>query len=698
MAAGGLSYSGLTNHAKVTLPCVESWGTNMNILRDPPKSIHTRKIDKVGEISNMTAMIDDSGDRVSESIMVYARGVNPSVSVSYSNLGNNGGQSGGSLTGLNNTQSAKLPYRINRDGAFRPPVLKQEQLLPLSRQPRIWTSQFSQPGFTDFSKRVKNCGTADETKEVHTDILKGNIRPTAVYKIETPIQETYDIKNNIQNIINTTANSGIRTLDITQQNVQVPTHQIFETPLHADANSNRALPQTQILDNNMDTERYLQNPNYKVVNSNRALPQTQILDNNMDTERYLQNPNYKVVNSNRALPQTQILDNNMDTVRYLQNPNYKVVNSNRALPQTQILDNNMDTERYLQNPNNKVVNSNRALPQTQILDNNMDTERYLQNPNYKVVNSNRALPQTQILDNNMDTVRYLQNPNYKVVNSNRALPQTQILDNNMDTERYLQNPNNKVVNSNRALPQTQILDNNMDTERYLQNPNYKVVNSNRALPQTQILDNNMDTERYLQNPNYKVVNSNRALPQTQILDNNMDTERYLQNPNYKVVNSNRALPQTQILDNEVLDLPEMPIQNVHIIDHTAPYSRGGDGTKYIHKDIERTRQLPSYSSYTNIVDNTRYKHNLHENTIELERNIPSGEMYTNTNQLGEYNNSSRTVNLIPKIHAGEFSIPASRPLENHIQKIPVLQETDKQRMSRLIMESQTRYAVSPPKH
>lgn len=430
MAAGGLSYSGLTNHGKVTLPSVETWGTNMNILRDPPKSLHTRKIDKVGQTSNITSMIDDSSDRASEAIMVYARGVNPSVSVSYNNLGNNGGQtSAGALAGLNNTQAAKLPYPIMRDGAFRPPVLRQEQLLPLSRQPRVWTSQFSQPGFTDFSKRVRNCGTADNTKEVHTNLLKGNIRPTAVYKIETPIKETYDIKNNIQDIIHTTANSGTRTLDITQQNVQVPNYQISETPLHADLYTNKARPETQIVNNNMDTDRYLQTPNYKIVNSNTS-------------------------------------------------------------------------------------------------------------------------------------------------------------------------SNTKAFTS----------------------------------------------------------------------------------------------------INEVIDLPEMPIQNVHVIQHTAPYSRDGDGTKYIHKDVERTRQLPSYSSSTNMADNTKYKRQLHENTIELERNIPSGQMSTNITQRGEYNNSSRTANLIPKINPGEYSIPATKPLENHIQEIPKLQETDKQRMSRRIMESQARYAVPPPKN
>lgn len=38
-----LSYSSLTNSGKVTLPSVDSWGSNMNIIRDPPKSIMTKK-------------------------------------------------------------------------------------------------------------------------------------------------------------------------------------------------------------------------------------------------------------------------------------------------------------------------------------------------------------------------------------------------------------------------------------------------------------------------------------------------------------------------------------------------------------------------------------------------------------------------------------------------------------------------------
>ena len=423
MSAGGLSYSALINSGRVSLPSVESWGTNMNILRDPPKSIHTRKIDKVGETSSITRMIDDSSDRASEAIMVYPRGINPSVSVSYTNIGNNGGQSqAGSIAGLNNTTQAKLPYTVMKDGAFRPPVLRQEELMPLSRQPRVWTSQFSQPGFVDFSKRVRNCGTAAETKEVFTNTLQGNIRPTAVYKMETPIQETYDVKNNIQHTINNTASSGCRTLDITQQNVQIPDNKIYNIPLHAR------------------------------------------------------------------------------------------------------------------------------------------------------------------------------------VNTNMAQPSKYVINNDVHTERYLQNPNNHRVDSN--------------------------ISSN--------------------------ITSFTTI-------------------------------------DEVLDMPELPIQNVHIINHTAPYSQSGDGTKYIHDELQKDRVLPNYSATTNKLDKKIYKQQEYDNVIELGRNIPSGEMHTNMTQRGEYNNGSRTAQLIPKIDAGAFNIPVTKPLHNRIQQIPVLQETDKQRMSRLVMESQSRY-------
>ena len=64
-----ISYSGLVSYGKATLPSVDSWYTDFNILRDPPKGITTRRIDKVGQTSSITEEIDESGNRMSKKII-----------------------------------------------------------------------------------------------------------------------------------------------------------------------------------------------------------------------------------------------------------------------------------------------------------------------------------------------------------------------------------------------------------------------------------------------------------------------------------------------------------------------------------------------------------------------------------------------------------------------------------------------------
>ena len=293
MSAGGLSYSGLVNYGVATLPSVDSWGTDMNILRDPPKSITTRKIDFVGQDSSITEMIDQSGNRACEAIQVYARGVNPMVSVSYNNYGNNGGQGqAGSLTGLGVLNSgtlgvggdgitlgtagavggntyASLPYKIMSGGAFRPPVKTQAELLPLSRLPRVWTEAYTQPGFVDFSRKLRGPIIAECAKEIQHPI-KASIRPTAVYKINKPIHPDIKVEYVIQNPIKIQGVSGMRTMDITNQVVKKPQAPIIDENMHVIANSNLVDARQYIQNNNlMDTSKYIQdNTNPQNVFSN----------------------------------------------------------------------------------------------------------------------------------------------------------------------------------------------------------------------------------------------------------------------------------------------------------------------------------------------------------------------------------------------------------------------------------------------
>ena len=350
MSAGGITYSGLNNYGKSTLPSVESWGTNMNILRDPPKSITTRRIDKVGENSFITDMIDDSSDRNCEAINVYARGVNPFVSVSYSNVGNNGGQRSNSLT--SNVTQASLPYKIMKDGAFRPPEYSQYNLKPLSRLPRVWTKVNTNRGFIDYRKKLKDCGTSENTKEVKTNTLKASIRPTAVYKIEKPIEEPFEIKYVIKPVINNSATSGIRTMNITTQDVKVPTKEIDNNKLNVFANANLSDNLKYVNKNNMETDRFIQDTNYQNVITNPYSNK-----NVTDIEDVLDLKNVKVKNELLNVKYNTPLSGN-DKVEYIHND----IQLNRNLPEyIQITNKNKNIYKNIKKENEIILNKNTPL-------------------------------------------------------------------------------------------------------------------------------------------------------------------------------------------------------------------------------------------------------------------------------------------------------------------------------------------------
>lgn len=201
MSAGGLSYSGLRTSSKVTLPSVEMWGTNMNILKDPPRSIHTRRIDKVGQTQSILEAQDESGDRICEMINVYARGVNPMVSVSYDNYSNNGGAS----SPLANRAAVSLPYKVEN---VRPPVFRQEDLLPLSRLPRNWFYSYTNPAFPDLVQ-AEQCSETD--KSVHKTILN----PSATTNRRVSLSEDMSVAREapasaiVGDLVNIRAGTGV---------------------------------------------------------------------------------------------------------------------------------------------------------------------------------------------------------------------------------------------------------------------------------------------------------------------------------------------------------------------------------------------------------------------------------------------------------------------------------------------------------
>ena len=382
MAAGGLSYSGLVNHGKINLPSVESWGTNINILKDPPKSITTRRIDRVGDTSSITQMIEESDGRTSEAIQVYARGVNPSVSVSYNNLGNNGGQTYGGIT-EGGRRSAKLPYRIMQDGAFRPPVFLQKDLLPLSRLPRNLTTACSNACFPDFSRKLKTAGTSENTKEVKTKTLKAFVRPTAVYHIETQAQRPFEVKYAIQPSINNSVSSGMRTMDITQRQTGNPTKEINRDLLHSNAHS--AVSNIQHVNNNQfDSNRFIQDSLVHPAHSN--ISSIGYVDNNeLESGRFLQNTLVHPAHSN--ISSIGYVDNNeLESGRFLQDTLVHPAHSN--ISSIGYVDNNeLESGRFLQDTLVHPAHSN--ISSIGYVDNNeLESGRFLQDTLVHPVSSN----------------------------------------------------------------------------------------------------------------------------------------------------------------------------------------------------------------------------------------------------------------------------------------------------------------------
>lgn len=209
-----------------TLP---SW-EQPTIFREPSKSIHTRKKERV-DMSDVTYMLRNDDSRINEGVAYLQRGINPHVDIMYNNAGGGGG---GRLTTMSNVQASN-PYKVMKDGAFRPPMFRQEDLLPLSRQRRSETSGITNPGIRSGYSIPNLVDNIDKTEIVNAiDVNKINylsIRPTASYKIELP-QEVFTSNAIVQDINNTSATSAVRGMNTVDGEFR------SENPYEASKNAN----------------------------------------------------------------------------------------------------------------------------------------------------------------------------------------------------------------------------------------------------------------------------------------------------------------------------------------------------------------------------------------------------------------------------------------------------------------------------
>ena len=184
----------------ITLPSVESWSTNTNIIKDPPKSIFTRRINKVGSDNKLMNTIRAGSDRFAENIQIYPRGVNPSVSVSYNNTGITNG-----TNAMPQIQSS-LPYKAFDHGAFRPPAIEGglRSMLPLSRMNRLNTSSLANKSNRNV---VLNHAKCEPTKKIiHKNILKIQQKAASSHNIQPSIKN-YKVKHVVANPVSAFANT-----------------------------------------------------------------------------------------------------------------------------------------------------------------------------------------------------------------------------------------------------------------------------------------------------------------------------------------------------------------------------------------------------------------------------------------------------------------------------------------------------------
>ena len=232
-----LSYSSLRSHPKVTLPSVDNgWLNNKNIIRDPPKSITTRRIDKIDSTQIVTDMVEDNGSRICGNILKFPRGVNPAAEYTEQLPHNGVGASSTIRDNSNNPPTFRsdpgygfhsqftrgsggyLSRRLMMySGAFRPPIYTQEQLLPLSRQPRKRTSCVTHPEMISYAERPTDI---DMQKIIKEYVLQPEIAPT-VSRVVEESNQAHRTRDFIQDVIlNENVSSGMRTRDLTLQENQ----------------------------------------------------------------------------------------------------------------------------------------------------------------------------------------------------------------------------------------------------------------------------------------------------------------------------------------------------------------------------------------------------------------------------------------------------------------------------------------------
>jgi hypothetical protein len=163
---------------------------------------------------------------------------------------------------------AKLPYQLMDAGAFRPPLMRQEDLMPLSRQPRASTSVWAKKGFIKYISNPK-CPKAKNMRQIQHPV-KTSVRPTAIITIGQPLVEPFALRQVIDNPIHVQASSGIRTMDRAKR-VNSRVNGRVKKALHGDIRTNHSLSHKGSRSvQNINSSKYIADITYTDMSVNKG--------------------------------------------------------------------------------------------------------------------------------------------------------------------------------------------------------------------------------------------------------------------------------------------------------------------------------------------------------------------------------------------------------------------------------------------
>ena len=534
-----LSYSALTNNGKVTLPSMESWGTNMNIIKDPPKSIMMRRIDKVGDSNEILNMIDNT-DRSAESIKRFARGVNPSVSVNYSNFG-------GSQQNYGNKQ-AFLPYTINKDGDFRPPVKAPQDLLALSRLPRNITHATTNPGMPHNSKELDNSRNQTTTRTVKQDIISANVKATKTYYLQRPFQEPFEMsKNGIQDISNINVNSNINQKRNTELVVQEPTKGVNkDNLLVTNTKSNlQDIKQTMFDNDNINTNKYIQDTNAHSVYSNLGTK----IDNGFAFDEDIFNLNNVKTKDYQLIEYTTPLSGNEKTEYIHENfelernvPEYQTYTNTQGHSKISFIHDDIELEKNL--PEYQSRTNTQGHSKISFIHDDLELERNM--PEYQTFSNKLGNSKTLFIHEDLELERTM--PEYQTFSNKLGNSKTTFIHGDIELERNMPEYQSQ-TNTVGTRKNVNFIHNDIELDRNL--PQYENrTNNNGVKNGSSFIHKDLELEKNL--PTYKSSTNNVGNAKVSFIHKNIHLDRNL--PEYQTTSNIKFSGQKNIKPEHVREL------------------------------------------------------------------------------------------------------------------------------------------------